>query len=278
MNSAKKVGEMIAKWKAEGKSKVEILVLAAEACLGWPYVWGSYGQYCTVSNRKAYSKRSSLPSGEAEQIIKKCQVLNGKKKTCSGCKYYPSGETVRIFDCRGFTKWILSQIGISLKGAGATSQWNNKDNWAVKGVKKDLPSSVVACVFYNKGDKMNHTGFHIGDGKILHCSGEVISGKLADRIWTHYAVPVGLYDEIPDTPVSPEPISKPMLKKSVRNKEAVKELQTLLLSKGYDLGKWGVDGSFGNATLAAVKAFQADNGLKVDGIVGPLTWAKLLIA
>lgn len=30
--------------------------------------------------------------------------------------------------------------------------------------------------------------------------------------------------------------------------------------------------TFGDDTLAAVKAFQTDNGLEVDGIVGPLTW------
>ena len=33
--------------------------------------------------------------------------------------------------------------------------------------------------------------------------------------------------------------------------------------------------TFGDDTLAAVRAFQRDNGLEVDGIVGPLTWAAL---
>ena len=40
-------------------------------------------------------------------------------------------------------------------------------------------------------------------------------------------------------------------------------------------GASGVDGNFGRATEAAVKAFQTDSGLKVDGIIGPATWAKL---
>lgn len=36
-----------------------------------------------------------------------------------------------------------------------------------------------------------------------------------------------------------------------------------------------MDGIFGSATDSAVKRFQKDQGLTVDGIVGPKTWAKL---
>ena len=54
----------------------------------------------------------------------------------------------------------------------------------------------------------------------------------------------------------------------------VSKLQKLLTAKGYGVG--AVDGIFGVKTLEAVKAFQADYGLKVDGIVGTKTWAALL--
>jgi hypothetical protein len=36
-----------------------------------------------------------------------------------------------------------------------------------------------------------------------------------------------------------------------------------------------VDGIFGHGTLAVVKEFQRRNGLTIDGIVGPATWALL---
>lgn len=58
--------------------------------------------------------------------------------------------------------------------------------------------------------------------------------------------------------------------------EIVKELQTLLIGKGYSCGKSGADGIFGSATDEAVKAYQAENDLTVDGIVGSKTWEKLL--
>ena len=58
--------------------------------------------------------------------------------------------------------------------------------------------------------------------------------------------------------------------------EQVKNLQRLLIAKGYTLKKYGADGDFGNETETAVRSFQKINGLGVDGIVGQHTWNKLL--
>lgn len=59
---------------------------------------------------------------------------------------------------------------------------------------------------------------------------------------------------------------------------AVKTLQTYLIKLGYSCGSAGVDGDFGKDTLAAVKKFQTDKKLEVDGIVGEKTWAALKAA
>lgn len=50
-------------------------------------------------------------------------------------------------------------------------------------------------------------------------------------------------------------------------------LQQRLTAKGYGVGK--IDGYFGQKTLEAVKVFQAEHGLVVDGIVGAKTWTAL---
>ena len=54
----------------------------------------------------------------------------------------------------------------------------------------------------------------------------------------------------------------------------VRTLQTMLNALGYRCGR--ADGVFGDRTQAAVKAFQRANGLKVDGIVGRATKARLM--
>ncbi len=80
-----------------------------------------------------------------------------------------------------------------------------------------------------------------------------------------------LYDA---TPVNVTPVTtQPMLRTGSRG-DAVRKLQELLNAKGYTCGS--VDGIFGSKTKAAVLAFQKANGLGADGIVGPLTWGKLV--
>lgn len=66
-----------------------------------------------------------------------------------------------------------------------------------------------------------------------------------------------------------------VLKKGAKGSQ-VKAMQALLIGYGYSCGSSGVDGSFGGATDKALRAYQKDKGLAVDGSCGPATWASLL--
>jgi len=68
----------------------------------------------------------------------------------------------------------------------------------------------------------------------------------------------------------------PTLKKGDRG-DFVKVLQTALNYRGICGSNLKPDGIFGPATLNCVIEFQALNELKKDGIVGKLTWRKLML-
>lgn len=63
------------------------------------------------------------------------------------------------------------------------------------------------------------------------------------------------------------------LRKGMRDSTAVRNMQTRLRALGYYSGS--SDGAFGDSTEAAVKAFQANNNLKPDGVAGDGTLGVL---
>lgn len=60
-----------------------------------------------------------------------------------------------------------------------------------------------------------------------------------------------------------------------RSGTEVADVQKALVALGYDVGPPGIDGIRGPYTSDAVKKFQTDNGLKVDGDPGPETVSAL---
>lgn len=269
MNSAKTVDSLVEGWKKEGLSKTEIIVKAAEAEIGWPYVWGATGQECNPAKREAFAKRGVCPEGESAVTVRKCQVLNGSRASCEGCKWYPGCQRVLIDDCQGFVKQILKRVGISMTGGGASSMWRTASNWEEKGTVDTLPEKLC-CIFWQnpkKATTMDHVGFYIGGGWMIHCSGEVKKEKLSKKV-THWAVPKGLEGVIP------VPDTRPTLRKGSSG-PYVLQAQTRLIELGYDLGRSGADGKFGAKTVEAVRTFQKEHALGIDGIIGPKTWEAL---
>lgn len=245
--------------------KASKVVEAARSQLGGPYVYGAWGSECTPSMRRKYAGYN--PQYEPN-IRKACPVLSGKQSSCEGCKW----KGALAFDCRGFTHWALLQVGIKIDGGGATTQYNTKANWTQRGTIDAMPD-LVCCVFKQRDGKMQHTGLHIGGGKIIHCSTTVKEGKTTDKGWTHYAVPAGLYDGQETTTAEPVKVMATLRKGSQGS--AVSALQTMLNRLGFDSGK--VDGIYGTKTMAAVRSFQEANGLTVDGVAGEQTLTTLAI-
>ena len=72
----------------------------------------------------------------------------------------------------------------------------------------------------------------------------------------------------------PDPIAPwPLVKQGARA-FPVRPLQQLLRARNHQVQ---LDGIFGPRTKSAVQDFQRSKGLSPDGIVGPLTWARLVV-
>lgn len=268
MYTASYVSSELTRMKAAGTSKADIIRNLTGYCLGWPYVFGAAGEMCTPAKRSSYA--GSRPD-HAAAIRSACPVLSGTQPACDGCKWVDT----RIFDCRGFTRWLLLQVGIYIYGGTVTAQWETASNWVAKGTDMNaMPRGLVCCVF-----RPSHTGMYVANDTVRHCGGkkgQVVEEQLPGTPhWERWGIPAGLYTnaELEAAGVKFDPAKNiPTLRRG-SNCDEVEELQALLNAKyGFTLD---VDGSFGAKTEAAVKAFQLAKGLTADGIVGPKTRAAL---
>ena len=150
-------------------------------------------------------------------------------------------------------------------------------------VVPDMPMVYWGCTgdaVKTLQDKLNALGYNSGsvDGifgaktyaavtAFQKANGLGVDGIVGKLTWGK------LYGVSPAMPVETTTVvGRPTVSYGSRG-DAVRKLQELLNALGYDCGS--VDGIFGSKTKAAVLAFQKANGLGADGIVGPLTWAKL---
>ena len=138
-----------------------------------------------------------------------------------------------------------------------------------------------------------HIGVYVGDGLAVEATpiwkdGVQITAVhnigtksgYNGRYWTkHGKLPYVTYEAEPEKPAEEKKGDYTMdmryLSKGCVG-EDVKALQILLIGRGYSCGWYGADGDFGGATDTAVKAYQKDKGLEIDGIVGKATMSSLL--
>ena len=257
----------------------------------------------TTDKTYTFTIKQATPTGEPAYT----------KITTSGKKLSDAALTTTggTFSVPGTVKWVDDTTGAALPGTttveanklykwvftptdsanyesinGSIKLWSKSTSSGGGGsyyapVVPDMPMVYWGCTgdaVKTLQEKLNAKGFNSGnvDGifgaktyaavtafqKANSLGVDGIVGKLT---WAK------LYDA---TPVNVTPVTtQPMLRTGSRG-DAVRKLQELLNALGYDCGS--VDGIFGSKTYAAVLAFQKANGLAADGIVGSLTWGKLV--
>ncbi len=266
-------------------SKRDIIAQAALERLGCGYIYGGTGAYCTVAYREARAKQ--YPE-YAAKMKANCQRMSGKKTTCDGCRWYDAEARrgKKLYDCAQLEKACAKLAGYLLV-SGAHSQWT-KTNWQAKGPIDACPANRAGLAFFWMGSdgRMKHVAPGIDGTYFIEARGHdygVVKSTYAARKPTHWAQLPGLDGDTvaEDTPITEpeEPVTStmPMLRKGSKG-DYVTCMQNLLMDKGCTVNRFAEKdkGIFGPKTLIMLKTFQGINGLKVDGICGPITWAALL--
>ena len=235
------------------------LVEYAKAQLGRPYWYGSFGQ-----------------SGSKEFYEQK------KRQYPNQYTWDYDGTTAKVHDCVGLIKGYLWCDGPEDSKPVYNAAQDKSANGMytackTKGEMVTMPDVPGVLVFMN-----NHVGVYIGNGEVIEARSRrygVYKTKLTERPWKNWGYCPYITYETPklEEPKPAATITRdlPVLKRGAKG-ETVRAMQHLLMGNGYDMEGYGADASFGGATERALKAYQGEKGLEVDGSCGPKTWAKLL--
>lgn len=117
-----------------------------------------------------------------------------------------------------------------------------------------------------KGDKYTKKSTFLGAGDIL-----------ITRTSGHTVVVMNDGDKYEGEPVEEVIVLGDRLLKNGCEGEDVKQLQTYLIQMGYDCGKWGADGDYGDATEMAVIELQKDLDVEADGDYGSITHKAFML-
>lgn len=215
--------------------------------------------------------------------------------------YYNSSTNTGI-GCSDYMRLALCQGGVITQAEANDVQ----SLWAVKGYKKVLEDTtrfqkLSASTKPIAGDILWYEYHHVaasnGGSAVFEAAPHLTSSGQVSHPLCDYGTEVGLYsshayncsggnltciyriiedgasDSTETESTSTSICTLPVLTSGTKG-DAVKALQAVLNVRiGAGLS---VDGSFGPATLSAVKKFQTQNSLTVDGSVGPATWKALL--
>jgi len=218
-----------------------------------------------VVHWSAYPKALSVDEEMAQ--VRQIQDLHQNDRGWNDIAYnFCVGDSGNLYEARGFGNRSAAQGGNTREEVNH----NNKHYLAVcwlGGSKPDDSPSKEAVLAVKElwreinGDIRPHSSF-----KQTNCPGDNwrkwIDGRLT-------FVP----EEVKAQETVQEVTRSILIKKGDKGTQ-VEEIQIML--NLVNKTEIGVDGDFGNRTLAAVVAFQKKYKLKTDGIVGNMTYAKLV--
>lgn len=229
----------------------------------WGYIWGTAGIKWTKEKQASATREQTQ--------------LYGKK----WIGHY-------VADCSGLFSWAFKQLGGYMYHGSNTmyKTYCTSKGKFVNGKRSDGKElKPGTAVFTGTENDHGHVGLYIGNGKVIEAKGTqagVIISSVTEKKWTFWGELKGVdYGETTEQPVSEQndgfPADTgwhPTLRRGSKGQDVI-DCQTMLYKLGYGLGVDGIDGDYGRNTERAVKEFQSDHRLTVDGVCGPMTWDAL---
>lgn len=215
------------------------------------------------------------------------------------------GDLVKASWCATSCSFFANQVGVLDQLGG-----KNENVYRMMQATKKACEKTGKGKFYSKENLKS--GLHLPKGTVIFMlhSGKVMTETSSKHVTTLYSeieynksgyfeglggnqrdsICIALYPQseiyaafVPDygTEPAPEPTPEPGKHTTLRRGskgDEVRDLQKWLNAFCYR-NQYGnalaVDGSYGPRTEAAVRNMQADQGLVVDGICGPITWGRI---
>ena len=116
-----------------------------------------------------------LPNGKTGYIETQKQVLTKTRETIIelaisllGVPYLWGGKSSFGYDCSGFVQMVLKTLGIDIE-RDTRKQIRRKKLERIR-LDDSKPGDLL---FFEENQSINHVAFIIGEGKIIHCSGQV---------------------------------------------------------------------------------------------------------
>lgn len=170
-------------------------------------------------------------------------------------------------DCSGLETYGFRKVGIFKNNEDYAARQYQANSKPVK-----LDELIEGDFVFNKLSESTHMATYVGDGMCVESRGRdygIVKRKVSAGGWTIGGRVDWFEEEIP-------PLTRNLkyIKGDRMTGEDVRQCKEQLCARGYLKSKY-VDNIFGKHTDTAVRKFQEDNGLTVDGIVGQKTWKAL---
>lgn len=229
------------------------------------YVWGAQGQDSTVINEKWIRKMENSDNNARRAInFWKKQVEAG------------FGKVLRAFDCSGLgMAFLQNETGVVKSDMSANTMMGKCEL-----IPKDELCRGCWVFKVNSSGRATHIGYVVDDDlNVIEAKGRdygVIKSHLSKSSWNRFGIPKYFADEIKPAEGPKLTLGRVLKVTSpLMRGEDVKAVQRELTALNYHCGSSGIDGLFGKDTEKAVKAFQAEKKLTVDGKVGRKTIVAL---